>query len=287
MTLHPAVLPAALAFIMFSLGLGLRPDDFKRVFRTPWAVGAGLVAQVVGLPALAVLIALACALSAEQTVSLMILAACPGGVTAGMVTRLARGDTALSITLTAVTSVVAFASVPIVVGIAWRWGMATPSSPVAVLVPLPVAPMVVGLFVVTLLPVVAGMLVRVWGMDLSVRRGLERLATLVFVGVVILTLISQWPLLEVGDARLVVATGLLNLATMTSGVLLGRIVGLDRPGRVALAAECGMQNSALGITLAISILGQPALASASVIYAGVMNVSAGALIAYRRFAGRH
>lgn len=282
MSLHPAVLPTGLAFIMFSLGLGLTLDDFRRVARTPLAVGAGLMAQVVVLPALAAVIAMGLSLPAEHAIGLMILAACPGGVTAGIITRLARGDTALSISLTAITSVMAFVSVPLVVGLALH-SWAAPNSDQALQgVVLPVSTMVGGLIVVTLLPVLAGMLARSRGVPASVRQWVDRAATAVFALIVVGTFLSQWSLMSAAGGRLLLATLALNLATMGCGALLGRMASLDRAGRVALAAECGMQNSALGITLALSMLAQPRLAMASVVYALVMNVSALAMIVWSR-----
>lgn len=101
------LLPLALAFIMFSLGLTLVVDDFKRVLTRPKAMLIGLVGQMVLVPVFAFAIALTWGLAPEMAVGLMILAACPGGVSSGLLTHLARGDTALSISLTAVTSVAA------------------------------------------------------------------------------------------------------------------------------------------------------------------------------------
>ena len=112
-----SLLPAGLAFIMFALGLKLSVADFERVAARPGAIALGLFAQVVLLPLTAFALAVAFRLSPEAAVGLMILAACPGGVSAAMITNLARGDTCLSITLTALTSLLAFLTVPAVVGL--------------------------------------------------------------------------------------------------------------------------------------------------------------------------
>ncbi|MBT0963731.1 bile acid:sodium symporter family protein [Denitromonas iodatirespirans] len=272
------LLPLGLAFIMFSLGLGLRLADFRRVLRRPDALALGLLAQVVLLPTTAWLIATGLSLAPEAAVGLMILAACPGGVTAGMVTHLARGETALSISLTALTSMVAFISVPLIVGGSLLLFMGDTST-----VRLPVGQTAGGLFLITLLPVGLGLWLNETG-RIGARHAalVHRVATGLFLLIVLFTFASQWPAMarhfpSVGPAAL-----LLNLLTMATGAALGALVRLDGAGRVALAMECGMQNSALGITLAVSLLGAPALAVPAVIYAFLMNITAFAVIAVRR-----
>jgi len=272
------LLPATLAFIMFSLGLGLKLDDFRRLLAHPRAIGLGFVAQTLLLPGTAWLIATTLGLAPEAAVGLMILAACPGGVTAGMVTHLARGETALSISLTALTSMIAFISVPLIVSGSFVYFVGD-----AEIVHLPVGQTVGGLFLITLLPVGLGLWLSEAG-RLSPRTTatIHRVATSLFVLIVLWTFATQWPAMSnhfpsVGPAAL-----LLNLVTMMTGTVLGALARLDAPGRVALAMECGMQNSALGITLAVSILGAPALAVPSVIYALLMNITAFAVIAMRR-----
>ena len=111
------ILPVSLAFIMFSLGIGLTMDDFSLIFREPKAFGVGIVNQMVVLPLMGFVVATAAGLEGELAVGLMILACCPGGVTSNIITKLAKGDTALSISYTAVVSVVTVISLPIVVGL--------------------------------------------------------------------------------------------------------------------------------------------------------------------------
>lgn len=272
------LLPAGLAFIMFALGLGLSGADFRRVLERPRAIGAGLLAQLVLLPATAWAIALALGLAPVHAAGLMILAACPGGVTAGMVTYLARGDTALSISLTALTSVAAFATVPLVVGTGLDQFTATRAE-----VQLPVAPVAGALLLVTVLPVALGMALAASGrLGAGGTERIRRAAALVFGLVVVATFVQHWEAMRAHLPAVGPAALLLNLATMASGAALAAGLGLDAPGRVALAMECGMQNSALGITLAIGVLGRPELAVPSVVYALLMNVTALGVILLRR-----
>lgn len=273
------LLPVGLAFIMFSLGLGLRLADFGRVWRRPRVIAVGLLAQVVLLPLTAAALAVWLQLSSEWAIGLMILAACPGGVTAGMVTRLALGETALSISLTVATSLLSFVSVPLVLGL----GLAFFGS-AATEIRLPLGQTVGGLLLVTLLPLSLGLWLSESGrLSAALRQRVHTLATAVFVAIVLYTFADQWSAMRNHLADIGLASLLLNLTTMATGALLGALLALPAAGRVALAMECGIQNSALGITLAVSVLAMPQLAVPSVIYALLMNGSAFAVIAYRRW----
>lgn len=272
------LLPVGLAFIMFALGLKLCVADFRRVITHPAAVGLGLLAQMVLLPLTAFAIATVFELSPETAVGLMILAACPGGVSAAMITHLSRGDTCLSITLTAGTSLLAFVSVPFVVGFSLQHFMGASHA-----VDFPILQAGVGLFVVTLVPVTAGIVVNELGwLTAGVSRLIGRAATAVFLLIVLTTFLTEWPSISENISAVGPAILLLNLTTMATGALLGAVARLPVEGRIALAVECGIQNSALGITVALSLLSVASLAVPSVIYAFLMNVSALTLIAIRQ-----
>ena len=272
------LLPAGLAFIMFALGLKLRVADFRRVFTYPVAVSLGLVAQTVLLPLTAFGIAELFGLAPDTAVGLMILAACPGGVTAAMITDLSRGDTCLSITLTACTSLLSFVTVPIIVGfsLVHFLGQSAP-------VDYPMGQAVGGLFLVTLVPVAAGLLFNESGrVATAVAKVIGRLATIVFLVIVFVTFFTEWPNITEHFAAVGPAILVLNVTTMATGALLGFAGRLPAAGRIALAVECGIQNSALGITVAVSLLSLSGLAVPSVIYAFLMNITALALIIVRQ-----
>jgi BASS family bile acid:Na+ symporter len=208
----------------------------------------------------------------------MILAACPGGVTAGMVTYFARGETALSISLSAITSLVAFVTVPLIVGGSLMYFMQND-----MVVQVPTGQLIGGLFVVTLLPVGLGLLLSESGrLPPSGAQVVHRVATSVFILIVAFTFFNQWPAITDHLPMLGPACLLLNMITMATGMALGAAAQLSGGERIALAMECGIQNSALGITLALSMLGQPALAIPSVIYAVLMNATAIVVIMWRR-----
>jgi BASS family bile acid:Na+ symporter len=273
-----SLLPLGLAFIMFALGLKLSAEDFRRVLTQPLPVAMGLVAQIVLLPLTAFAITIVFDLEPALAVGLMILAACPGGVSAAMITHLARGDTCLSITLTALTSLLSFVTVPLIVGLSLVHFLGQTGK-----VGYPVGQGVVGLFLITLLPVTAGVFVHRagWLGDRS-KRFLSSAATLVFALIVIATFVTEWPSITRHFAAVGAAILMLNVLTMATGAAIGTLGRLPADGRVALAVECGIQNSALGITVAVSLLARPELAVPSVIYAFLMNVTALVLILGRQ-----
>lgn len=276
------LLPLALAGIMFALGLTLTVGDFLRVFARPKAMAVGLFGQLVLVPLFAFAIAVAWKLPPEMAAGLMILAACPGGVSSGLITHLARGDTALSISLTAVTSVVAVVSVPLVVNAALAHFTGAGGS-----VELPVLKIVRGVFVLTTVPVALGMLVRrlrtAWALRAEPAAG--RIATLLFVLIVIATFIGQRATLAEHLASVGPAAFALSLAVMAAGFGLAALLGLGRRDRIAIASECGLQNAALGIFIAAAVLQAPRLTVPSVVYALLMNVSALAFIFVMRRQG--
>ena len=269
------LLPLALAFIMFAVGVTLVPADFTRLVREPRAVIAGLIGQLLLLPVFAWGLAIAWQLPPEMAVGLVILGACPGGASSALITHLARGTAALSVTLTAITSVVALASMPIVVQLAMRVFLGDQEA-----IELSIVRLVRGVFVITTVPVVAGMLLRAWRPALVDRWQalLGRVATALFVLIVIATFVSQREALVANLSSVGPAAASLNVAVMLAGIALGFAFRLDRRDAIAIASECGLQNAALGIFVATSILGAASLAVPSVVYALLMNVGAFGLI---------
>ena len=211
------LLPAGLAFIMFALGLKLSVADFRRVLTYPVAVGLGLAAQTLLLPLTAFGIIAVFDLAPQAAVGLMILAACPGGVTAAMITELSRGDTCLSITLTACTSLLSFITVPIIVGFSLQHFLGQ-----ATTVDFPVGQAIGGLFLVTLVPVAAGLFFKEAGwLKPRVVKAIGRFATGVFLAIVFMTFFTEWPSITAHFWTIGPAILLLNVATMTTGALLG------------------------------------------------------------------
>lgn len=275
------LLPAALAFIMFSVGLALRTADFRRVFVQPSALLIGLAGQLVLVPLAALAVVLAFDLPPALAIGLMVLAACPGGASSGFLTHLARGNAALSLTLTVISSLAALLSFPLLVKLVVDWlGASVLGAGSALLSALPVGKLIGSVLVVTTLPIVAGMLMRQRAPALTLRaeRAIGRLATLFFAAIVVATFVTHQDtilanLLAVGPATLV-----LNFTVMGIAYALVAAVGGERRDAVAVAMECGLQNAGLAIFVALVLLRQPELAVAAVVYALTMNFGALGLV---------
>ena len=279
------LLPLALAFIMFYLGLTLRINDFRQVLQRPRALLAGLVGQLLMVPLLGWLVAWTSGLDPVMAVGLMVLAACPGGVSSGLLTHLARGDVALSISLTAITSIAAVLTLPLVVDISMRFFMVSGLG-----IEFPLAGMVRSIFLLTTVPVLLGMLLRVWQPRRVARIEpvLGRIATLLFILIVLSTFWDQRQVLLDHLPTIGPASILLNLLVLLGAWLLGRQTGLTRRDRISVVTECGLQNSALGIYVCIELLHSPTMSVPSVVYALLMNAGALAFVfLMRRQAAAH
>jgi BASS family bile acid:Na+ symporter len=265
------LIPGGLAFIMFAMGLALTLDDFRRVAVAPRAVVAGLVAQLLLLPAVGILLVTLWPLSPELAVGVIILAACPGGITSNLLTHLARGDTALSITLTAICSVVGLVSVPLIVGLGLALFFADAAS-----TEIRIGGITLGVLMISGVPLVLGMLVRWWRpvwaarLEPPARKG----ATAVFAIIVLAAFWTTWPAMMANLEAVGGVVALLNVTTMALGFGLGALLGLPGPQRVAIGLECGLQNAAIGIFVAATLLGNATMMIPSMMYAVVMNVTA-------------
>lgn len=279
MNVVAVLLPLALVFIMFYLGLTLQVADFRQVLARPRTLAVGLAAQVLLLPLLGVMVVALAGLPPALAVGLMVLAACPGGVSSGLLTHLARGDVALSIVLTALTSVAAMLSLPLVLDVSLR--LFADSSLQAA---LPLGATVRRVFLLTTLPVAAGMALRAWW-PAWVQR-LEPLAgrfsTALFVLIVLVTFWSQRSAITQHIAVVGLACAALNALALATAWWAGKATGLPRRDRIAIATECGLQNSALGIYVTVELLGQPLMSVPSVVYALLMNLGALLFVALMR-----
>lgn len=262
------LLPLALAFIMFYLGLTLCVDDFRRVFQRPRAVLVGLAGQLLMVPLLGLLIAWATGLDPVMAVGLMVVAACPGGVSSGLFTRLAHGDVALSISLTIVTSVVAMLSLPLVIDTSMRLFMGT-----GLHVEFSMGAMVRKIFLLTTVPVLAGIALRAWKTQWveRIEQTSARIATTLFILIVLSTFWDQRQVLLNHLGTIGPASLLLNLLILASAWLIGQQAHLTHRDRISVVTECGLHNSAVGIYVCIELLRSPAMSVPSVVYALMMN----------------
>ena len=287
------LLPAALAFIMFSVGLALRAEDFRHVFQAPRALLIGLCGQLVLVPLAALAVVFVFDLPPALGIGLMILAACPGGASSGFLTHVARGNAALSLTLTVISSLAALATFPLLVKLVLAWlgegvfgagvsadGGADGGAGVIQLTELPVGRLIGSVLVVTTLPILAGMALRhkVSGFTARSEPLIGRLATLFFAAIVVATFVSHQHTILANLLSIGPATMVLNFAVLGTAYGLVMLAGAGRRDAVAVAMECGLQNAGLAIFVAIVLLRQPELAVGAVVYALTMNFGALGLV---------
>ncbi|MEO9464207.1 bile acid:sodium symporter family protein [Sulfitobacter pontiacus] len=245
------VLPLGLAFIMFTLGVGLTPADFARVGQRPLAFFIGALNQSILLPLVTFICVLAFGIRAEMAVGFMILAACPGGVTSNVISKLAKGDVALSVSLTAVISLASVVTVPLILGLSMGYfmGDAAPE--------IDITKTAVTMFALTVVPVTLGLGARAMAPAVMTRAEpkLSAVATILFAVIVLAALAANWALfveniVVIGPALLV-----LLAALTTIGFVVPRLLGLSVTEAKTISVETGVQNSILGIAVAAIIVG--------------------------------
>lgn len=270
-------LPLVLAFIMFSMGVTLVWDDFRRVAKFPRAFLVGAFLQLGSLPLLAFLLATLWlklgAIEPAFAVGLMILAACPGGVTSNLMTHISGGDTALSISLTAVISLVTSVTIPIVVNLGLSHFMGASEAQ------LPLGKTIAGIFVITTVPVLVGMFVKKKAPDWSLRNEprMAKVSSFFLFLIIISAIAKYWGLLVEHFASIGPLTLSLNLVTMAVAYGVSRLLSLNRAQSVAITFECGLQNGATAIFVSLTLLGSQQMMLPCGVYSLLMMVT-GALL---------
>jgi BASS family bile acid:Na+ symporter len=268
-------LPVALGIVMLGLGLGLTTADFSRVVAYPGAVLAALTCQVVLLPAACFALVLAFDLPPLLAVGMMLLAASPGGTTANLYSHLFGGDVALNVTLTAINSVLAVFTLPIIVNVSLAYFVGGSDT-----LGLQFSK-VAQVFVIVLVPVAVGMLVRRRWATFATRmhRPVKILSVIVLVTVIVGAVTKERETLaaHVGDVGLIaVVFSLLSLGT---GYLVPRLLRIGPRQAIASSMEVGIHNSTLAITIALSpaLLDSTEMAVPAALYGIVMFFTAGAV----------
>lgn len=278
-TLIEVILPISLFIIMLGMGMTLVADDFKRILIYPKAVSIGIIGQLILLPLVGFAIASTFPMTPELAVGIMILAACPGGVTSNIIAHLAKGDTALSITLTAISSVITVVSIPLIISFSLNH-----FSEAGQVFNLPVKKTMATLFVITILPVSIGMLVKAKASQFAdaQEKLFNHFATFFFIFLVILIVYAERENLFNAIQLVGIPTLLLNLGMMFVGYVLARMFGLDHRQTKTITLEIGVQNTTLAFVIVGSILSNPTYALPAAIYSLFMYLSAGAFILYSK-----
>ncbi len=276
------ILAVSLMIIMFGMGLSLKISDFKRVLIYPKAVIIGLISQMIVLPLVGYLIAAGLDLSPTIAVGVMLLAASPGGATSNILTHLAKGDLALSVSLTAIASLLSIITIPIIVQFALTH-FADQSQAVYV----NAGTMIKQLMVIVLIPVSVGMFVKAkynefaTKMEKPVNIASALLFVLVIIGVVFsIRDVFMDYLSEAGLPSII-----LNVSTMVIGFLLALLFKLNKPQAISIAIGTGIQNGTLAITLATIALNNAEYSIVPAIYGLLMFVSGAAIIFMRKRLG--
>ncbi|WP_016691935.1 bile acid:sodium symporter family protein [Rhodococcus rhodochrous] len=264
-----AGLPIALAIIMFGLGLTLTLGDFRRIGREPKAVVVALILQLFLLPTIAFGLVKIFDLSPLLAVGVMLLAASPGGTTANLFSHLFRGDVALNITLTAINSLLAVLTIPIITNFAIAYFDAEGE------VGLQFGK-VMQVIVIVLVPVAVGMIVRRYSSAFAERadRPVRIFSIAVLIMVSIGSLLSERQNLAEYARQVGLVTGIFFLCSLALGYAGARLLKLGQPQAIATSMEVGIHNTTVALTIALSVLGSSEVAIPSAVYSILMYVLA-------------
>lgn len=245
------ILPLALAFIMFTLGLGLTFSDFARVAKMPKNFLIGLISQLIFLPLVALIIVFIWPLQPELAIGLMLIAAAPGGVTSNILTSFAKGDVALSISLTAVMSLLSVISVPLVLGLSI--GLISNDS----LGSISLTGIAISMFLIVTLPVLLGMIFRASLSYLTkkIEKGAKVLSSALFVLVLIGAILAERQNLVEYFAQTGLVVLILNILMMAIAYYWAKLFSTGKSQLKAISIECGLQNGTLAIFVGTSVFG--------------------------------
>ena len=273
------VLPVALAFIMFALGLGLTFDDFARVATRPRDFIVGALSQIVLLPVVAFLLVSVWPLPPELALGVMIIAAAPGGVTSNILTAFARGDVALSISLTAVISLLSVVTIPIVVVFSYAQLIGGDGGS-----NVSIAGTAISVFVIVTVPVLVGLAVRRLAAGFATRfEPLARtISTVLFILVLVGAILQERTNIVEYFAQAGLITLVLNVVMMGLAYFVARKFASGLRQRVAIALECGLQNGTLAIAVAAVLFGGGLATVPAATYSLIMFATALIFIAILR-----
>lgn len=261
--LTKVILPIALFLVMFGMGLSLRLRDFKNVLQAPKVVSIGLIGQLIVLPVMAFVIAIAMNLPPEIAMGLMIIALAPGGATSNMLTYLFKGDTSLSISLTAAVSIITPFTIPVVVAITMGYFMGSSTE-----FEMPIIKTISQLLAITVIPVALGMFVLSKWNNTAIK--LENILKWLSIGflllIIILIVIKNHEHMFDFFAQAGLATLLLNIAALAIGYYLAKMAKLPQSQVTCIGFEVGIQNGTLALLVAGTLIGNDIMMIPAVTY---------------------
>ena len=269
MEIAKTIAPVCLAIIMFGLGLGLTTSDFTRLLKTPRDFFVGFLSQVILLPVIAFGLILIIPMPIEIAMGVMIIAAAPGGVTSNVLTKFANGDVALSVSLTAVVSLLAIFIVPLIVFNSANF------IGVEITKEISMISIAVKMFFVVTVPVLFGMIVRSLMTDFIIAKTLiiQRLSIILFLIVFISIWVEEWDRIVSFIARAGLVTGILNLVMIFVGYYVAKMFASGVPQRRCISLECGLQNGTLAVVVATQLFDEMVFMVPTAAYALIMFVT--------------
>ena len=238
-------LPLSLAFIMFTLGLGLTISNFKNVMTYPKAFLIGIINQMIILPFVAFLIVSIFNLPAHLGVGMMILACCPGGVTSNIITRFAKGDVALSISYTAVVSIISVISLPVIVSFSYQYFIGSQNETINII------DLGIQMFCITSVPVLLGLFVNSKYKSIadSIRLIADKISIILFIVMVIVALTKNWTLFVNHLEELGLSISALIIIMLFIGFSSARLLNINKSQSITISIESGIQNATVGIAV--------------------------------------
>ena len=245
-------LPLALAFIMFALGLGLTGADFLRVLKQPKDFIVGAISQIILLPVIAFILVKIWSISPELAIGVMIISAAPGGVTSNILTSFAKGDVALSISLTAVISLLSVVTIPFVMIISLKL-----LDSESLFKDISLISMALNMFAIVTVPVIIGMLFRKLAINIASRFEsiAKKISAILFVIVLMGAILAERENVVSYFAQAGLITLVLNIMMMIIAFYLAQSLGTGIAQKKCIAIECGLQNGTLAIFVATFLFG--------------------------------
>ncbi len=244
------VLPLSLAFIMFSLGLALKSSDFTRVIKQPKDFLIGAFSQIIILPLVALIIVILWPLSPELAVGVMLIAAAPGGATSNIITSFAKGDVALSVSLTAIISLLCVITIPIIVLFSLNILMDTSTAK-----SISIGDIAIKMFLIVTVPVIIGMLFRKFlsSISISFEPLAKKISAVLFVLVLLGAIVAEKDNVISYFAQAGLVTLVLNLLMMFIAFYIGKLFASGISQQKTITVECGLQNGTLAIVVATTL----------------------------------
>ncbi len=269
MEIAKTIAPLCLALIMFGLGLGLTVADFKRVVTIPRDFIIGFLGQVIILPIIAFILIHIISMPPEIALGVMVIAAAPGGVTSNILTKFANGDVALSVTLTAVVSLLSVITVPLIVYNSAEFLGVEITKEISMLI------IALKMFYIVTIPVILGMIVRSLMTNFIVSKTLlvQRLSVILFLVVFISIWVEEWDRIVSFITRAGLVAFILNITMIFIGYFIAKFLVSGLEQRKCISLECGLQNGTLAVFVATQLFDDIVFMVPTAAYALIMFVT--------------